>query len=405
MKDKPHDVTDLGTERKCFKDLQELLLLAVKLELFTIPFYFYTYYSLKDRKSHVGMHLREVIMEEMLHMAIISNIMHALKGCKPPAYSPIKELEHGVPYNEKLVKRYVPFYPGYSPIYRYAEEEKVEGDLRSITPPKAQRLHLDSLSIGQIVAFLRLELPELGDNNIVEGWQTIGEFYNYVKRQFLVCTKLEFNSLEQIELYTHNPTKERNTMRPIRNLKDALENIDLIVEQGEGATFYNLAKHAENYQHQKNTLAATEEKKNELAHFYHFLIIYYLMGGKEEFTIETEVFNDKRFRDNFDHGKYDSFRKENVINLVKDPAHARTAGRYPKEAVEANERFNANYSRLLDRLTYASVDDNRLNFGIALEQMSKFDELADEVKKFTLLDDRATYCGPTFEYIRPSPPL
>ena len=46
-----------------------------------------------------------------------------------------------------------------------------------------------------------------------------------------------------------------------------------------------------------------EEKKTELAHFYHFLIIYYLMGGKEEFTIETEVFNDKRFRDNFDHGE------------------------------------------------------------------------------------------------------
>ena len=50
MKDKPNDVTDPGVERKCFKDLQESLLLAVKLELFTIPFYFYTFYSLKNRK-------------------------------------------------------------------------------------------------------------------------------------------------------------------------------------------------------------------------------------------------------------------------------------------------------------------------------------------------------------------
>ena len=104
--------------------------------------------------------------------------------------------------------------------------------------------------------------------------------------------------------------------------------------------------------------------------------------------------NDERFLKNFDQGKYDSFRKENVINLVRDPAQAKAKGRYPKEAVEANERFNANYSRMLDRLTYASVDDHRLNFGIALEQMSEFDKLADEVKKFTLTDDRDNLLRP-----------
>ncbi len=272
-------------------------------------------------------------------------------------------------------------------------------------PKRNHALHLDSLSRKQIVRFLRLELPELRENIVADGWQTIGEFYNYVKKQFLRCPNLEFNSLEQIELYTHNPTRERNTMRPIRNLKDALENIDFIVEQGEGATFYNIAKHDENYQHQKNTLAPGEVKKTELAHFYHFLIIYYLMGGKEQFTIETEKFEDVKFFKNFDLGKYDSFRKENVISLVRDPARAKAKGRYPKEAVEANERFNANYSRMLDRLTYASVDDHRLNFGIALAQMSEFDKLADEVKKFTLTDDPTTYCGPTFEYVPPSLPF
>ena len=133
-------------------------------------------------------------MEEMLHMAIVSNIMHALKGCKHPAYSPIKELENGVPYSEKLVKKFVPFYPGYAPIYRSAEEEKEEGDLRCV-PGKEPRVHLDNLSMEQIVTFLRLELPELRGDIADEGWQTIGEFYNYVKRQFLRCTKLEIQSL------------------------------------------------------------------------------------------------------------------------------------------------------------------------------------------------------------------
>ena len=228
-------------------------------------------------------------MEEMLHMAIVSNIMHALKGCKPPAYSPIKELRTECPIAKNWLRSMFLFILAMHPYTGPTEEEKEEGDLRCI-PEKEPRLHLDSLSREQIVRFLRLELPELSENIAAEGWQTIGEFYNYVKRQFLRCPNLEFNSLEQIELYTHNPTKERNTMRPIRNLKDALENIDFIVEQGEGATFYNLAKHDENYQHQKNTLVPTEVKKTELAHFYHFLIIYYLMGGKEQFTIETEEF-------------------------------------------------------------------------------------------------------------------
>jgi rubrerythrin len=406
MKGKPKDVTDEGVERKSFKDLQKSLHLAVKLELFTIPFYFYTFYSLKNPKSHVGIHLREVIMEEMLHMAIVSNIMHALKGCKRPAYSPIKELEAGVPYSEKLVKKYVPFYPGYAPIYTPKEEEKEEkeeGDLRR-TSEKAPLLSLDSLSKEQIVRFLRLELPELSVNNTVDNWQTIGEFYNYLKRQFLLCPNLEFNAQEQIELYTHNPTKERNTMRPIRNLKDALDNIDFIVEQGEGATFYNLAKHDENYHHQNNlvklnTLVPAEEKKTELAHFYHFLIIYGLMGGKKDFTIETQSFNEDEFIEEVDPKEYKKFRDENVINLVKDPTQAK--GRYPDAALDANKHFNENYSRMLDRLTYASVDDHRLNFGIALEQMTKFDKLAAEVKKFPLEDDPTIYCGPTFEYICP----
>ena len=67
------------------------------------------------------MHLREVIMEEMLHLAIISNIMHALKGCMPPAYSPIKELGGPVPCTD-LAKKYVPIYPSYAPIYRHKKK-------------------------------------------------------------------------------------------------------------------------------------------------------------------------------------------------------------------------------------------------------------------------------------------
>lgn len=392
MKDKPDVVTDKSVKDMRFEDLQELLRLAAKLELFTIPFYFYAYYSLKDQKSHVGVHLREVIMEEMLHMAIISNIMHAIENCKPPAYSPIRELEQGRRYSRELAEKYVPFYPGRAPIYKSFDERS---DHRRFVE-RAPILSLDSLSRTQIVAFLRLELPELRNNLRAEDWETIGEFYNYVKKQMLRCPDLKFRSLDQIDLYTHNPTKERNSMRPVQNLKDALENIDLIMEQGEGATFYNLIKYQENYYHRKNS---DEAEKPELAHFYHFLIVYELMGGKEKFNIDSESFDDKRFIDNYDERKYESFRKENVINLVKDPV--KEINRYPEGAVEANRRFNLNYSRLLDRLTYASLDDHRLNFGIALEQMSQFDNLAKAVTAFTLKDDKATYCGPTFEYLPP----
>ena len=159
-------------------------------------------------------------------------------------------------------------------------------------------------------------------------------------------------------------------MTPIRNLKDALDNIDFIVEQGEGATFYNLAKQDDKYQRQKDiaehTFVATEVKKTELAHFYHFLIIYRQMGGEKEFTIESRSFNEAEFIKNVNKKKYEDFRRENVINLVKDPAQWNSL--YPPEALLANDAFNENYSRMLDRLTYASVDDHRLNFGIALSR-------------------------------------
>ena len=123
------------------------------------------------------------------------------------------------------------------------------------------------------------------------------------------------------------------------------------------------------------------------------------MGGEKEFTIESRSFNEAEFIKNVNKKKYEDFRRENVINLVKDPAQSKDL--YPPEARLANDAFNENYSRMLDRLTYASLDDHRLNFGIALEQMTKFDELADKVKQHPLKKEPTIFCGPTFEYVCP----
>ncbi|MGI9550579.1 MAG: ferritin-like domain-containing protein [Aurantibacter sp.] len=388
-----------GKVDSSFEVLQELLQLAAKLELYTLPLYLYAYYSLKKPGGHEGLHLREVIMEEMLHMGIVSNIMHSIENCRPPVYSPIREFEAGQTITQDLINKYVPYYPDSMPIYK----DNIEEDSHRKYVEDATVYSLDKLSLPQIVAFMEVELPESGRsiNSYDHGeWKTIGEFYDHLKSHIVRCKNLRFNATEQITLTTHNPTKQDNPLEPITNVRQAIENIDFIVEQGEGAAILNIVKQHEDHYHYKPGFG-TEEKKPELAHFYHFYILYKKMGGLQEVDTESFSFCPKLYIENLDCKEYENYLEKNINNLVKNPAQALKKGKYPKDALIANLKFNINYSELLDRLSYASMYNMMSNFGIALDQMNQFHEFAQEVTKYTLKDDPSTQCGPTFQYLAP----
>jgi len=143
---------------------------AIEIELATIPIYLYTYYSL-DRNADSGEQIDDaqlyvnkaggvimsVVVEEMLHMSLSSNILFALGGApqlygKAPAAYPT-----GLPYHK----------PNGAPGPNGAT---------------AVSIPLAKLSFEQLWHFLQIEYPEKFDTFPQDrNWTTIGQFYSFIR--------------------------------------------------------------------------------------------------------------------------------------------------------------------------------------------------------------------------------
>lgn len=140
--------------------LRYMLQKAVTLEFFTIPPYLTAWWSIKDENDPTALSIREVVQEEMAHMAIACNLLVSL-GAKP-----------------KIAQfRYAPIYPSAPP-----------GGVRP-----SLRLDLGGLSKKLIREFVELEAPE--DKSGLErvykdhlrqakkkssDYRSIGDFYNAI---------------------------------------------------------------------------------------------------------------------------------------------------------------------------------------------------------------------------------
>ena len=69
------------------QDLRNHLQWAIQVELTTIPTYLYAMYSIKNQASESADVFRGVVIEEMLHIALASNLLVAVGG-QPKFYSP-----------------------------------------------------------------------------------------------------------------------------------------------------------------------------------------------------------------------------------------------------------------------------------------------------------------------------
>ena len=61
-------------------DLRSHLVLATRVELSTIPPYLYAMYSIEDQESEAARLIASVVVEEMLHVALITNLLLAVGG-------------------------------------------------------------------------------------------------------------------------------------------------------------------------------------------------------------------------------------------------------------------------------------------------------------------------------------
>jgi hypothetical protein len=185
-------------------DLRRHLQTAVELEHATIPPYLCALYSIKDGSNREAAHvLKSIVMEEMLHLALAANVLNALGG-KP-------SLNHA---------GFVPAYP--------AELPHSDG---------AFRIGLEKFSRGAVETFLKLEHPaEQGAKPQAEHYHTIGQFYAAIEDGLRRVCKgnryFEGDPKWQVtgELFYGGGGR----VRPVKDLRSALDALKEIVHQGEG---------------------------------------------------------------------------------------------------------------------------------------------------------------------------
>jgi hypothetical protein len=219
------------------------LQLALGVELAVIPPYLYALWSIKPASEGAGPEaceaartIRAVVYEEMLHAALVGNILNAL-GKKP------------------LVASNLMTYPGPLP-----------GHLK--TGPYAYNVFLGWLSIDTVGMFLQIENPHWADpGEAAGGWTTLREMYDQVIKE-LGTGGLPFNGGRQI-VATDSPGAGR--MLPVNSLQSATDAIDIILDQGEGLRPPEKEEDPPVYK---------EDKDHEVAHYYQFQTIRdYLSDG------------------------------------------------------------------------------------------------------------------------------
>lgn len=211
-------------------ELREHLERAIAIELATIPPYLYAAYSIVDQYSTAALLIKSIVVEEMLHAALVSNVLLAVGG-EPPIGS----------------GRLMPTYPM---------------DLPHHTP----RLVLDlSPCTDEFVAgtLMRIEQPEeVGAPPEADDYETLGQFYAAIEEsvQRLAATTDLF-ARPQLDRQIDGPifyrpvafdAEDSGGLIRVDGVDSAIEAIEIIVHQGEGLADHRWA----------------DESHQELTHYY-----------------------------------------------------------------------------------------------------------------------------------------
>lgn len=212
------------------KDLAPVLQAAIELEHATIPPYLCAYFSLKNASNAaVAEIIRSIVIEEMLHLTIASNLMISL-GVTPRLDSP----------------KFVPDYPAGLPM----------------GIGEHLRVHLRKCSLDQVSdVFMKIEEPEnripipaaaKAQHAPVPEFATIGAFYLALADKIQELGKSAFtgNPAHQVVASRWFPNPEE--MFTIEDVRTAVRGIHVIIDQGEG------------------TRTSPFEKNGAPAHYYRF---------------------------------------------------------------------------------------------------------------------------------------
>jgi hypothetical protein len=313
---------------------------AVELEHATIPVYLYGLYSLDEsRNPEIADILRSVVIEEMLHMTLASNVLNALGG----------DSEVGNP-------GFVPDFPG--PLPGGVESELV--------------VHLAPFSMDQLQTFLTIERPEqplefpvlkaaTGAEPI-----TIGEFYTAISR---AIGQLGDNAFVKPPRNQVGPDLMDGSI-VVTDVASAQEALRIIIEQGEGTS-----------------TSPEEIDGDEVAHYYRFLQI-----EKGRLLVETPGQPPGWAYA----GAPIKFDPAGVYAVPTDPAYPKP---YPPGSAQAmaNDNFNYTYTSLLLALRglfSGNATNTQMNRAIGLMMSLKGQAKA----MMAGIPNPAVLTGPSFQY-------
>lgn len=194
------------------EDLREHIELAIRVELSTIPPYLFAMYSIEDQNSEAALLIRSIVVEEMLHAVLATNLLLAVGGVLDFAGT-----------------KYMPRYPMELPHHR---------------PPLTLDLAPCSLEVVREL-FMRIEQPEThGAPAEPDEFETLGQFYHALELgvtelsgRFDLFSNPQAGSQLSNKVF-YEPValdaEDSGGLVLITDLESAIEAIEIIVHQGEG---------------------------------------------------------------------------------------------------------------------------------------------------------------------------
>ena len=353
---------DVKNYIKDLKDLQHNLRIALQLELSTIPPYLCGLYTIKEGSNvEAAALIRSVVVEEMLHMVLVSNILNAITDPKT-----IKK-------GDKLfnVKDIIPNYP--TPLPGGIVPEVPKG-----SPPF--EVHLLKFSREALDEFSTIERPSDPKAPITRHFDSIGQFYEAIRYGLL-----RLNESTPGGIFIGDPKRQITAehyygsggkITKVVSYEDAEEAIGEIVGQGEGI----------------DGTIATEQvlfgEDIEYAHYFKFQeICFGRMYSANDTNFQMPV-------KSIPTGKPFTVSWSSVYNMKANPKMKDYENN--PELLEKAKDFNKVYVQLLNGINDAvSGEPDLLIKGITVMYELKYKAL--ELLNIPL--ENGECAGPTFEYV------
>lgn len=322
------------------QEAQDQLQIAIGVEYGTLPPYLYAMFSIPPGENVAAAQLiKSVLMQEMVHMCLASNILNALGGnpvLTPPTY-PGELPGHIGPDGKALTVSLLPFSEAAMQQGMNIEQPEAAPDFPIVERELA--LEAPAVTIGQFYAALDAFLATLDPSD----WQT-GR-----------------NQIDDSQFLT-------GQLFAVNTYADAHQAISIIVSEGEGTG--------------DNPL----DFADEAAHYYRFGEMFYN-------KVLTKIPEDPGYQWGPEPLGVDW---DQVFPAIADP-QTHDFSSDPPEAQQAQAACNAAYSQMVDGLQSAMTGQSD-QLGVAVRAM--FDlRMAAQVALRTPLADGTSVSGPAFVYV------